>query len=675
MSDAATIKARIEDLVSRLNRYAHEYYVQDQPSIPDADYDALYRELTALEESNPSLVSPNSPSLRVGAPPLDSFSQVQHRQPMLSLNNIFNEQELKAYWDRVESKLSPGESLSFVCEPKLDGLALSLIYENGKLTVAATRGDGKSGEDVTLNVKTIRDIPLSLQLDNPPALLEVRGEVYIPKAGFEAMNNRARAKGEKTFANPRNAAAGSLRQLDSAVTAARPLAFFAYALGAVDGLSLPDNQYDLLQSLQAMGFLVCPESQLAGSLADLQQYYEVLLARRDALAYEIDGIVFKVNSLAAQETLGFVSRAPRWAIAYKFPAQEKTTTVVAVEFQVGRTGAITPVARLEPVFVGGVTVSNATLHNFDELQRKDVRPGDSVIVRRAGDVIPEVVGVILENRPASAQAISIPEVCPICASAVYKKPDDAIVRCENGMSCPAQLAESIKHFVSRKALDIDGVGDKLIDLLVEQDLVASAADLYDLNLQQLANLPRMAEKSANNVLTALEASKKTEFERFIYALGIREVGEATARCLALHYSGIAELQQASYEALQQLDDIGPVVAEHIVHFFQLEKNTQLIEQLIKQGIHWPQRDITEPSAQPLENRTYVITGTFATLSRAEAKKQLQALGAKVAGSVSAKTTAVIAGDKPGSKLQKAEALSVPVLNEQSLLTILGGNYE
>jgi DNA ligase (NAD+) len=671
VSKAASNKSRMLDLISRLNHYAHEYYVLDQPSIPDTDYDILYHELVSLEEENPDFVQPNSPSLRVGAPPLDSFSQVQHRQPMLSLNNIFNTQELAAYWNRVESRVPPSESLSFVCEPKLDGLAVSLIYEHGELTIAATRGDGKSGEDVTLNVKTIRDIPLRLNWNNPPALLEVRGEVYIPKAGFEAMNNRARTKGEKSFVNPRNAAAGSLRQLDSAVTATRPLAFYAYALGAVDGWSVPDNQYDLLQSFKSFGLLVCPESQLAGSLADLQQYYDELLARRDALAYEIDGIVFKVNSLAAQETLGFVSRAPRWAIAYKFPAQEKTTTVVAVEFQVGRTGAITPVARLEPVFVGGVTVSNATLHNFDELQRKDVRPGDSVIVRRAGDVIPEVVSVIFDNRPATAQPVTIPEVCPVCSSAIYKKPDDAIVRCENGMSCPAQLAESIKHFVSRKALDIDGVGDKLIDLLVEQGLVASAADLYDLNLQQLANLPRMAEKSANNVLTALEASKETEFERFIYALGIREVGEATARSLALHYSGIAELQQASYEALQQLDDIGPVVAQHIVQFFQLEKNTQLIEQLIKQGIHWPERDTTQSNTLPLKNRTYVITGSFTALSRPEVKKQLQALGAKVAGSVSAKTTAVIAGDKPGSKLQKAEDLSVPVLNEKELLTILG----
>lgn len=672
MSDLQT---RIENLRQTLNQHSYQYYVLDNPSIPDTDYDALYRELQTLESQHPELVTADSPTQRVGAAPLDKFGQVSHQIPMLSLDNAFEAADFQAFYQRMADRLDQQIEFSFCAEPKLDGLAVSIRYENGLLVQAATRGDGFTGEDITSNIKTIRAIPLKLQGEYPP-VLEVRGEVFMPLAGFEAMNEKARASGDKVFANPRNAAAGSLRQLDPRITASRPLSFYAYAVGAVtDPNVLLDSKshYARLQQLKSWGLPVCPEIRLVTGAAAALAYHTDILARRAALAYEIDGVVLKVDDLLQQQNLGFVSRAPRWAIAFKFPAQEKTTRLLDVEFQVGRTGSVTPVARLEPVSVGGVTVSNATLHNQDEINRLGIKIGDSVIIRRAGDVIPQVVAVVLAERPADARDILFPTECPVCGSATERVEGEAVTRCTGGLFCGAQRKEALKHFVARKAMDIEGLGDKLIEQLVDEQLVQSPVDIYRLDMPALVGLERMGEKSALKLLAAIEQSKQSTLPRFIYALGIREVGEATALNLAQHFRSLEALRAATLEQLLAVADVGAVVAGQILHFLAEPHNQAVIDGLIAVGVQWP--DIAEKAqtAQPLAGQTLVLTGTLTAMGRDEAKEKLQQLGAKVAGSVSAKTSAVIAGDNAGSKLAKAEELGVAVWTEQQMLDLFAAH--
>lgn len=662
------IKSQIEQLREKLNHHNYRYYVLDDPEISDAEYDRLFRELQQLEKKHPEWITPDSPTQRVGGVALTAFKQVTHAVPMLSLDNVFSHDELVAFEERMLQRLKKHIQIELVCEPKLDGLAISLTYKNGHFICAATRGDGQVGEDVTDNVRTIKSIPLTLLHDHYPAHCEIRGEIFIPKKEFEQLNRDAEKQGEKTFANPRNAAAGSLRQLDSTVTAKRPLRFYAYGLVILDGKNTFKTHYDVLMQLRQWGFPVAHDIQVAKGIAECETYYDRILQHRHDLPFEIDGVVYKVNSLSLQDELGFVSRAPRFAVAHKFPAEEKETTVLDVEFQVGRTGAITPVARLKPVLVGGVVVSNATLHNFDELARKDVRCGDTVIIRRAGDVIPEVVSVVTAKRPATAKKIKVPTRCPVCDSAVEKYRDEAVLRCTAGLSCPAQLRESIKHFASRRAMNIDGLGDKIVDLLADHALIHSVADLYTLHRSAVVALPRMGEKSADHLLSAIEKSKSTTLARFIYALGIREVGEATAAVLASEFQQIDALMKADVFRLQAVPDVGPVVAAHIVSFFHEPHNQQLIRRLLKAGVHWP--IISNQSHLPLKGKTYVITGTLAAMSRDAAKEKLQALGATVAGSVSSKTTAVIVGDSPGSKYDKALQLKVDCLDENGFLSLL-----
>ncbi|MEO3678826.1 NAD-dependent DNA ligase LigA [Rheinheimera sp. FR7-31] len=663
---------QVQQLRQQLEDYSYQYYVLDNPTVPDAEYDRLYRELQQLEQLHPELISPDSPTQRVGAAPLTKFGQVSHSIPMLSLDNAFDDAEFAAFCKRMADRLDSSQQFSFCCEPKLDGLAVSIRYENGVLVQAATRGDGYTGEDITSNIKTIRAVPLKLKGDALPVVLEVRGEVFMPLAGFNAMNDKARAAGEKVFANPRNAAAGSLRQLDPKITAQRPLMFYAYAVGAVeDPANLLDSRshYQRLMQLKTWGLPVCPEIRLVEGVQAALDYYQDILKRRSQLAYEIDGVVIKVSDLAQQQALGFVARAPRWAIAFKFPAQEMLTTLLDVEFQVGRTGAITPVARLEPVVVGGVTVSNATLHNQDEIDRLGIKIGDSVIVRRAGDVIPQIVSVVVEPRPDSARDIVFPSQCPVCGSAVERVTGEAVARCSGGLFCAAQLKESIKHFVSRKAMDIEGLGDKLVEQLVEQQLVKNPADIYQLDMAALVGLERMAEKSALKLLNAIVQSKNTTLARFIYALGIREVGEATALNLANHFASLEALQLATLEQLLDVADVGAVVAEHVSGFFAEAHNQDVISALLGAGIHWPDIVKQAETEQPLAGQTLVLTGTLTSMGRDEAKAGLQRLGAKVSGSVSAKTHAVIAGDNAGSKLAKATELNVPVWSEQHMLDL------
>lgn len=672
MSDLQT---RIENLRQTLNQHSYQYYVLDNPSIPDADYDALYRELQTLEAQHPELVTADSPTQRVGAAPLEKFGQVSHQIPMLSLDNAFEAADFQAFYQRMADRLDQQIEFSFCAEPKLDGLAVSIRYENGLLVQAATRGDGFTGEDITSNIKTIRAIPLKLQGEYPP-VLEVRGEVFMPLAGFETMNAKARASGDKVFANPRNAAAGSLRQLDPRITASRPLSFYAYAVGALtDPAAVLDGKshYARLQQLKGWGLPVCPEIRLVTGPAAALAYHADILARRATLAYEIDGVVLKVDDLLQQQNLGFVSRAPRWAIAFKFPAQEKTTRLLDVEFQVGRTGSVTPVARLEPVSVGGVTVSNATLHNQDEINRLGIKIGDSVIIRRAGDVIPQVVAVVLAERPSDARDILFPTECPICGSATERVEGEAVTRCTGGLFCGAQRKEALKHFVARKAMDIEGLGDKLIEQLVDEQLVQSPVDIYRLDMPALVGLERMGEKSALKLLAAIEQSKHSTLPRFIYALGIREVGEATALNLAQHFRSLEALRAASLEQLLEVADVGAVVAGQILHFLAEPHNQAVIDGLIAVGVQWP--DIAEKAqtAQPLAGQTLVLTGTLTAMGRDEAKEKLQQLGAKVAGSVSAKTSAVIAGDNAGSKLAKAEELGVAVWTEQQMLDLFAAH--
>ena len=676
MAVSKDVVDKIESLREQIRHHNYLYHVLDSPEIPDIEYDRLVRELQALEEAHPELVTPDSPTQRVGAKPIEAFGTVQHRLPMLSLDNAFSDDEVLDFHRRVVDRLEladGGKHLRYAAEPKLDGAAVSLLYVNGTLQQGATRGDGRRGEDITHNVRTIDAVPLKLIGNDYPELLEVRGEVFMPKAGFEAYNERARETGEKTFVNPRNAAAGSLRQLDPKLTAERPLDIYVYSVGIVEGREMPDGQNEVLDQLQAWGLKTCPERGVVDGIDGCLAYYKKLGARRETLSYEIDGVVYKVNSRAEQRELGFVSRAPRWAIAHKFPAQEEMTVLKGVEFQVGRTGALTPVARLDPVFVGGVTVSNATLHNMDEVQRKDVRIGDTVIVRRAGDVIPEVVSVIESRRPKGARKVKLPAKCPVCGSAVVREEGEAVARCTGGLYCSAQRVEALKHFVSRRAMDIDGLGAKLIEQLVNIDRIKTPADLYQLKNDELAALERMGEKSAQNLMDAIEASKKTTLARFLYSLGIREVGEATAASVATHFGQLDRIISAKEEELETVPDVGPIVAARIRAFFDEEHNRDVIARLRSAGVHWKE---TEPRAAPqdgpLAGKTFVLTGTLSSMTRDEAKDQIQALGGKVTGSVSKKTDFVIYGEKAGSKLKKAQDLGVETLDEGGLETLLRG---
>lgn len=656
---------RIAELRKLINKFNYQYYVIDNPEVTDSEYDRLFHELKALEQANPELLTIDSPTQRVGGVALDKFEQVTHAISMLSLDNVFDGEEFDAFNKRVNDWLNTQQSQSFAAEPKLDGLAISLRYEHGVLVQAATRGDGAVGEDVTANVRTIQTVPLKLQGENIPDVIEIRGEIFMPKAGFEALNKKQIAEDKKPFVNPRNAAAGSLRQLDSKITATRPLEIYCYGLGELVGMTRPDSHSEAMRLIESWGCRVSPELQTVTGVEECLNYIEQLGQKRDSLPYEIDGVVFKVDNYALQDRLGFVSRAPRWAIAYKFPAQEEMTLVEDIEVQVGRTGAITPVARLKPVFVGGVTVSNATLHNEDEIRRKDVRVGDTVIVRRAGDVIPEVVQVVMSKRPKHTQDYLMPTHCPVCDSVAEKEEGEAVLRCSGGLYCAAQQKEAIKHFASRKALDVDGLGDKLVEQLVDEGLINDAADLFSLTIEQVAALERMGDKSAENLINALQAAKQTRFARFLYALGIREVGEATARSLSLHFATLDLLKQADVDALIEIEDVGPVVAKHIVTFFKQLHNVEVIERLLAAGVEWPQEELQQTDSV-LAGKTIVLTGTLEKLSRSEAKEKLLALGAKVAGSVSKKTDYVVAGRDAGSKLTKAEALGINVVDETTL---------
>lgn len=663
----------INALREKIRNYDYHYYVLDNPLVPDAEYDRCFRQLQELEALHPELVTMDSPTQRVSGTPSDAFMPVAHIQPMLSLGNVFSTEELQAFIKRARDMAGREDKpFVFACEPKLDGLAVNLTYEDGVLIHAATRGDGATGENITANIKTIAAVPLKLRISHPPKRIEVRGEVYMPKAGFEAYNEKARALGEKTFANPRNAAAGSLRQLNPAITAKRPLDIYCYGIGSCEGYALPDSHLQQLDLLREMGFRVSSENRKAVGIEGCLEYYESMLKRRSQLPFEIDGVVYKIDSIPLQQELGFVSRAPRFACAHKFPASEEMTQLLAVDFQVGRTGALTPVARLQPVAVGGVTVSNATLHNMDEIARKDIRIGDMVVIRRAGDVIPEVVSVVTEQRPASTELIVMPTHCPVCGSDVVKEEGEAVARCVGGLFCKAQLKRMMWHFASRKAMYIEGLGSVLIEQLVDEHLVRHLPDLYRLDLKTLAALPRMGEKSAINLLEALEKSKKTTFNRFLYALGIREIGEASARVLADHFTDINSLRQATLEDLMQLPDIGPVGGSYVVHFFAQPHNIEVIDSLLAVGIHWPEKPIKQINeAHPFFGKTVVLTGTLSQLGREEAKAKLLDCGAKVSSSVSKKTDYVIAGVEAGSKLDKALDLGVKVLDEQEFIEMMG----
>ncbi|WP_329506726.1 NAD-dependent DNA ligase LigA [Haemophilus parainfluenzae] len=663
-----SLQQQIDKLRQDLRRYEYEYHVLDNPTIPDAEYDRLFHQLKALEAAHPERITADSPTQRVGAKPLSGFAQIRHEIPMLSLDNAFSDEEFYAFVKRIEDRLIRlSEPLTFCCEPKLDGLAVSILYVNGVLTQAATRGDGTTGEDITANIRTIRNIPLQLLMDNPPARLEVRGEVFMPHEGFEHLNQQALEKGEKTFANPRNAAAGSLRQLDPKITSKRPLVLNAYGIGIAEGVDLPNTHYDRLQWLKSIGIPVNPEIRLCNGTDEVLDFYRDIQNKRSSLGYDIDGTVLKINDIALQEKLGFISKAPRWAIAYKFPAQEELTRLNDVEFQVGRTGAITPVAKLEPVFVAGVTVSNATLHNGDEIERLDIAIGDTVVIRRAGDVIPQIIGVLHDRRPADARPIIFPKTCPVCDSAIVRIEGEAVARCTGGLFCAAQRKEALKHFVSRKAMDIDGVGCKLIEQLVDRELIHTPADLFKLDLTTLTRLERMGTKSAENALASLEKAKNTTLPRFIFALGIREVGEATALNLANHFKTLEALQNADLEALQQVPDVGEVVANRILAFWHEPHNVAVVNDLIAQGVHWETVETKEVTENRFKGKTVVLTGTLTQMGRNEAKALLQDMGAKVSGSVSAKTDFVIAGDAAGSKLTKAQELGVTVLTEEEFL--------
>ncbi|AFP30658.1 NAD-dependent DNA ligase LigA [Marinobacter sp. BSs20148] len=694
MSSVSTsVRDRVDQLRTTITDHNHHYYVLDDPQVPDAEYDRLFRELQAREAEYPELATATSPTQRVGSAVETNFAQVIHRIPMLSLDNAFSADELRDFDRRVRERLNRGKTagesstkehsteeegskeertIEYVCEPKLDGLAVSLHYQNGELVRAATRGDGYTGEDITANIRTIASVPLTLRGGDFPQTVEVRGEVYMPRAGFDRLNQRLAGRGEKTFVNPRNAAAGSLRQKKSSVTARRPLEMCAYSVAVSDDSALPPTHWKGLQQVSEWGFRINPEMSLANGADQCLEAYEALMAKRDRLPYEIDGIVFKVNRLDLQQQLGFVSRAPRWAIAQKFPAEEELTVVESVEFQVGRTGAITPVARLKPVFVGGVTVSNATLHNMDEVRRLDLHIGDTVFIRRAGDVIPKVVKVVQDKRPVDAWVIELPAQCPACGSDVVQIEGEVIARCSGGLFCPAQRKEAIRHYASRKALDIEGLGDKWVDILVDSEKVETIADLYRLRKADLIGLERMGDKSASNLIAAIDASRQPLLWRFLYALGIREVGEATAKGLAGYFGSLEAIAEADENALQAVSDVGPIVAGHLRSFFEQPHNQEILQSLKQAGVIWQTQEITAAS-MPLHGQTWVLTGTMEQMTRDQAKQKLEGLGAKVAGSVSKKTSCVVAGEAAGSKLTKAQQLGVEVLSEQGLLDLLRGH--
>jgi len=669
-----SIQNKITHLRTTLVHHEYQYHVMDAPEVPDAEYDRLMNELRELEAQHPELITPDSPTQRVGAAPLSAFEQVRHEVPMLSLDNAFDEATYLAFDKRVKDRLKTTDDITFCCELKLDGLAVSLLYEEGLLVQAATRGDGTTGENITANVRTIRAIPLRLKGENIPARVEVRGEVFMPQAGFEKLNEEARRSGNKVFANPRNAAAGSLRQLDPRITAKRPLTFFCYGFGLLEGGEMPASHWQRLQQFKAWGLPVSDRIRLCHSAEEVLEFYHQVEADRPTLGFDIDGVVIKVDSQQLQEQLGFVARAPRWAVAFKFPAQEQMTTVRDVEFQVGRTGAITPVARLEPVQVAGVMVSNATLHNADEIERLGLQIGDRVVIRRAGDVIPQVVGVVESERPQDTRAIVFPEHCPVCGSDVERVEGEAVTRCTGGLICGAQRKEALKHFVSRRAMDVDGMGEKIIDQLVDKEYVKTPADLFRLSAGVLTGLDRMGPKSAQNVIDALNKAKQTTLARFLYALGIREVGEATAANLAAHFGELEKIMDADLDALIAVPDVGTVVASHLRNFMEEESNREVIRQLVEDiGIHWPAVEVIKPEEidSPFSGKTVVLTGSLTILSRDDAKARLVALGAKVSGSVSKKTDLVIAGEAAGSKLAKAQELGIEVIDEAEMIRLLG----
>ncbi len=664
------VAARAAHLRDELERANVNYYVLDAPTIPDAEYDRLFRELQSIEEKYPQLLKSDSPTLRVGVTPVTAFAQVRHVTPMLSLNNAFTDEEVEAFDRRVREGLETSGDVEYEVEPKFDGLAVSLTYEHGVLVMGATRGDGYTGEDVTANLRTVRSIPLRVEGNAVPSVLEVRGEVLMLKRDFAHLNNEQRKRDEREFANPRNAAAGSLRQLDSRVTAARRLSFFAYGLGRVSGGHMPHDRHShQLDRLATLGFPVSKQRNVVHGIEALLRYYQDIAGKRANLPYEIDGVVYKVDDLRQQDRLGFVSRAPRFAVAHKFAAEEEITQVKDIDVQVGRTGALTPVARLEPVFVGGVTVTNATLHNEDEIRRKDVHIGDYVVVRRAGDVIPEVVSVVKERRPRHVRAFHMPDKCPECGSRVDRLEDEAVARCTGGLICPAQRKQALLHFASRRAMDIEGLGDKLVDQLIDGGIVETPADLYRLEPATLAGLERMGKKSAENLCAEIGKSKETTLARFIYALGIRNVGEATARDLARHFGNLDELCAADEDALQEVADVGPVVAQSIARFFGEPRNRDVVKQLRRLGVDWPEGRAGS-TRLPLRGKTFVLTGTLPHLTRDDAKGRLEALGARVSGSVSKKTDYVVVGSEPGSKYEKARELGVALLDEDGLLKLL-----
>jgi len=664
------LKSELLKLREQIEYHNRLYHRQDNPEIPDQEFDRLFDRLLSLEKQHPEFVTPDSPSQRVGSAPLPGFTQIVHKLPMLSLEKAFDIESIEKFEIRLNKRLPQNSTpIEYSCEPKIDGVAVSLRYENGLLVQAATRGDGKIGEDITHNVKTIQDIPLRLQGNDFPDVLEVRGEIFMSKSGFTRMNDIAQSNEERTFVNPRNAAAGTLRQLDSRITASRPLTMFCYSLGE-SNMSLPSRLSEVFELLDAWGLPVNPIRKVVVGAKACFDYCAELLSKRADLDYEIDGVVLKVNDFGMQETLGINARTPRWAIAYKFPAEEVSTTLNDVEFQVGRTGTITPVARLEPVFVGGVTVSNATLHNLDEIRRLDIKIGDRVIIRRAGDVIPKVVKVILEQRPNNVRDIVVPEKCPVCDSDIEQVENEVLIRCSGGLYCRAQRTQSIIHFASRGAMDIDGLGVKLIEQLVNEDLIENVADIYQLKLEQLIGLERMAEKSATNLLHSIENSKNISLPKFIYALGIREVGEATALALAKHKGTLQAIMQSDIESLVEIPDIGEIMAQHIVAFFAEEHNLSVIRALLDAGLKPSELEISDEQELPLSGLTYVVTGTLELMDRSQAKHYLQQLGAKVAGSVSAKTSCLIAGPGAGSKLSKAEELGIKVINEEDFVSLL-----
>lgn len=669
----ATVADRLRELRAQIEHHDFRYYVCDDPEVSDAQYDRLIGELRSLEAAHPELVTADSPTQRVGGQPSRDFGEVLHAVPMLSLDNAFTDEDIVAFDRRIRERLDVAQ-VQYCAEPKIDGLAISLRYERGVLVQAATRGDGTTGEDVTANVRAIRSVPLRL-LGSAPEVFEVRGEVFMTRLAFKELNRRQAEKGDKTFANPRNAAAGSLRQLDPAITAARSLDIFLYGIGAVSGWDTPDRHSQVLAELRQQGLRTCPEISVVTGVAGCLQYHARIAGLRDSLGYDIDGVVYKVDRFDWQRDLGFVARAPRWAIAHKFPAQEEITTVRDVEFQVGRTGALTPVARLEPVFVGGVTVSNVTLHNMDELQRKDVRIGDTVVVRRAGDVIPEVVRVVTERRPEGSRAVSLPTECPVCGSHVARAEGEAVARCTGGLVCSAQRREALRHFASRRAMDIEGLGDKVIEQLVEAGRVHTPADLYTLAPDELVELDRMGPKSARNLVDALERSKQTSLPRFLFALGIRDVGEATALALSEHFGGIAPLVAASADEIQQVRDVGPVVASHVVEFFAEPRNRQVVDSLIAAGLHWPAGTAkSNRDDGPLTGQVVVITGTLTGMSRDEAREAARAAGATVTDAISKKTTLLVVGAEAGSKLRRAQELGVRTVDEQEFVSLLQGAH-